>query len=78
MHDLDQIMHKAYLWDVQRQAARFAKPRGLTPGRWRAPRRRAMGLAVLLAAVGLATLASLLPAWRAARLKPAETIRVEQ
>lgn len=33
---------------------------------------------IAFAAVGLATLASLLPAWRAARLKPAETIRVEQ
>ena len=31
-----------------------------------------------LLATGLATLASLLPAWRAARLKPAETLRVEQ
>ncbi|HSH09934.1 MAG TPA: FtsX-like permease family protein [Oceanipulchritudo sp.] len=31
-----------------------------------------------LLAVGLSTLASLLPAWRAARLKPAETLRVEQ
>lgn len=31
-----------------------------------------------LLATGLATLASLLPAWRAARLKPAETLRIEQ
>lgn len=31
-----------------------------------------------LLAVGLATLASLLPAWRAARMKPAETLRIEQ
>ncbi|MFO7724359.1 MAG: FtsX-like permease family protein, partial [Oceanipulchritudo sp.] len=31
-----------------------------------------------LAAIGLATLASLIPAWRAARLRPAETLRVEQ
>jgi lipoprotein-releasing system permease protein len=31
-----------------------------------------------LLAVGLATLASLLPAWRAARLRPAETLRIEQ
>ena len=29
-------------------------------------------------AVLLATMASLLPAWRAARLRPAETLRVEQ
>lgn len=29
-------------------------------------------------ATGLATLASLLPAWRAARMRPAETLRVEQ
>lgn len=29
-------------------------------------------------AVGLSTLASLLPAWRASRLKPAETLRIEQ
>ncbi|NDV61521.1 ABC transporter permease [Puniceicoccales bacterium CK1056] len=31
-----------------------------------------------LLATALATLASLLPAWRAARLKPAETLRIEQ
>lgn len=31
-----------------------------------------------LIAVGLSTAASLLPAWRAARLRPAETLRVEQ
>lgn len=31
-----------------------------------------------LLAVGLSTLASLLPAWRAARLRPAETLRIEQ
>ncbi|HKJ89701.1 MAG TPA: hypothetical protein VJ960_01110, partial [Oceanipulchritudo sp.] len=31
-----------------------------------------------LAAVCLASLASLIPAWRAARLRPAETLRVEQ
>lgn len=31
-----------------------------------------------LLAMGLATLASLLPAWRAARMRPAETLRVEQ
>ena len=29
-------------------------------------------------AVGLSTLASLLPAWRASRLKPADTLRIEQ
>jgi lipoprotein-releasing system permease protein len=33
---------------------------------------------IALLATGLATLASLLPAWRAARLKPAETLRIEQ
>lgn len=35
-------------------------------------------LSIGLLATGLATLASLLPAWRAARLKPAETLRIEQ
>ncbi len=54
MHDLDQIMHKAYLWDVQRQANRFAKTRGLGAGRRRAPRWRSPGVAVLIALVGLA------------------------
>lgn len=33
---------------------------------------------IALLATGLATLASLVPAWRAARLRPAETLRVEQ
>ena len=31
-----------------------------------------------LLAIGLSTLASLLPAWRAARLNPADTLRIEQ
>ncbi len=35
-------------------------------------------LRIGILATGLATLASLLPAWRAARLRPAETLRVEQ
>ncbi|MEX0323148.1 MAG: ABC transporter permease [Puniceicoccaceae bacterium] len=33
---------------------------------------------IAIIAVGLATLASLIPAWRAARLNPAETLRIEQ
>lgn len=33
---------------------------------------------ISIAAVGLSTLASLLPAWRASRLKPADTLRIEQ
>lgn len=33
---------------------------------------------IAIIAVGLATVASLIPAWRAARLNPAETLRIEQ